>query len=287
VQQDLQSCREALEVEPSGADLLRLYDAANANGPISPLLVTFAHPMSDEPCFELSSFAALNAARRYRRERRAQKLFDAVPDLVEKVYGRYLRSMWALSFLAEGRWPSRPPGAFGALAQQASARLRGLGTLTDADAGHFRNAVQHRDARYIPYERAVELVDGKDRSRPSPSDWGMILTLEAFEARLTEMWRVAVPLMTKLRSVVTVDLLLRSGLVAAWPLLRNALLGDAQALSALGEQNLDAAMRSEIIRSSPPTAADFWFLPPESDPATWSSGSTARASAVGSVAISE
>jgi hypothetical protein len=85
---DLASQRDALKTDPWGNELLALYDAANKNGPVSPMLVVAVDPAGDDAVYEWSVLAAFDEARALRRERRSQRLFDAVPDLVDRVYQR-------------------------------------------------------------------------------------------------------------------------------------------------------------------------------------------------------
>jgi|GEM_PF-5195073 len=256
--------RAALRGSLAGAALVALYEAADARGPVCPIMALLYDPLGDDAIHEFSVIGKFHAAGRRRGERRAGPLFEAVPALVEKVYAKYLRSIWAMTYLAEGRWPSRPPASLGALVNQLSERLQSLPELIDRDAAHFRNAVQHQRAVYSPATRRVDLSDPKNHDKPSAADWHLNLSLEDFEGRLHQMWEVASTLRTKLQALAMTDLFLRGGAFDALPYIRAALRGDQSATTLLTERNPEVAIQRLMLRGPLPANIDPWFLPTQS-----------------------
>jgi len=254
--------RAALRADAGGAALLTLYEAADARGPVSPILTLVSDPLGDDVICEFRVMGKFDAANRRRGERRAQALFEAVPALVEKLYAKHLRSVWAMTQLAEGRWPSGPPPKLGTLVNLLSERLQSFPELIDRDAAHFRNAVAHDHA--VPLGGRVDLSDLKDPEKPSPTDWRLSLALHAFETRLCKMWEVASPLRAKLQALGMMDLLLRGGAFDAVPHIRAALRGDSSAVALLAERNLDATIQRLMFRNGIPAGIDPWFLPTRS-----------------------
>ena len=244
------------EWEPA-AQLLSLFDEANARGPIGPMLLFAVDPQADrhDVVDEWSVLGALKDARRLRGERRADRLLRAIPALVGSVYARFLRILWAFSHMAEGHWPSRPPSKLGALVDQLASRLARFPGLVDRNAARLRNAVAHESARYHPSARAVRFVEQRDPLVPSPNDWMATLTLPALEARLQEMWFVGGPMLSKLADLASREAQLATGLVEALPLIRRALREDAEATKQLEAKNLDAAYMKQLIRK-PPAAGE-------------------------------
>jgi hypothetical protein len=245
--------RAAIRQEPSGAALLALYDAADAAGPIAPMMAFSGNP-EDETADVWSVGAKLDTSERSTGERKALALLEAVPDLIECIYARHLRAVWALSFLEQGVWPSAPPGSLGALVNQAVTRVQAYPGLVDVDAGHVRNAVAHRHARYVPSTGNVDLED-------PPAKWSASLTLEQLEAKLLGMWRVSVALPHSLRRIGHTEMMLRCGMFEVIPLLREGLRGDPVAIQTLADRNPKAAMEAQFVRRPPPPGTNLWFLP--------------------------
>lgn len=191
----------------------------------------------------------------YRGMTESEALLEAIPDLIERMYSRYLRTVWVMSFLADGKWPSRPPGTLGALVKQVGQRVQTYAGLVDADAGHLRNAVAHRHAEYLPSKRSIAFRD-------PPAGWQKTLTPAALEAQLMAMCRVTMMLTNELRSVDFLTQYLRCGLFPLLPLLRDALRGDAVAAKALADRNLEATLTAQFLRRKPPPGTELWFLSP-------------------------
>jgi hypothetical protein len=252
VQEKLNRDRAALREDAVGEQLLALYEAADASGPLSPIIAV-GGSIEDEFVDFWSILAKFDEAKRSRGEKRARVLLESIPDLIEKVYARHLRAVWIMSFLAQGTWPSRPPDRLGVLVNQVAQRAQSYPGLVDADAGHIRNAVAHRHAEYLPSKRLIEL-------RNPLAKWQITLTTGALEAKLKAMLHVAMELTSSLRSLVATDAMLRSGMFSLIPVLRDALNGDAAAVNTLKEKSPDTAMTAQLVRKKPPTGTDLRFL---------------------------
>jgi hypothetical protein len=216
--------------------------------------MVFAGNLETETAEVWSVMAKLDAAARSRGEKKALALLEAVPDLIERIYARHLRAVWALTYLEQGAWPSAPPSSLGALVNQVVPRALAYASLVDAGAGHIRNAVAHRHAEYRPSANRVELED-------PPAKWKASLSLNELEARLHAMWRVSGSLPNKLRSIGYTEMMLGCGMFEALPLLRDALAGDPVAAKTLADRDPKAAMEARIIRRPPPPGTNLWFLP--------------------------
>jgi hypothetical protein len=253
--------RAKLRADTHGAQLLALYEAADKAGPVSPLLV-YAGDDAELAVDVWSVLGELGDADKSRGEKRARALRNAIPDLIEKIYARHLRAVWRMSFLAEGKWPSPAPHSLGQLVGQTAARLHAYTGLVDLDAAHFRNAVAHRSAKYNSTKRVVEF---RDFNPSNGKTWQKDLTLPELDAKLAALWIVSYRLTSELRSLITAETLLRSGMFAAIPLMRDAmrgaLHGDLEAAKALTERTPDpnAAFTAQLIRRPPPPKADLWF----------------------------
>lgn len=255
--------REKLSATQPGEQLLSLFDRANARGPVSPLVVFMTRP-DEEMVDNFSVLGKFDIAIRARGEGRANALIEAAPDLLERIYMRYARWLWCLSFLGDGTWPSRPPANFGALVDQLVPRLAGTPALVEPDAGHIRNAIQHRHIDYRPRRQVVEFWE---KDRPGKATWRREFTIDALGELLGRLRYIAVDLMAELRSIAYSEMLLHSGMFAALPLMKRAIAGDAAAAAALEGANFDAKVTAGFVRARPPSDYEFWFLPrPESSP---------------------
>lgn len=258
--------RERLSGSALGAQLLGLFDQANARGPVSPVVIFMTAP-DEEMVDNFSVLGKFDVALRARGEARANALIEAAPDLLERIYQRYARALWCLTFLADGAWPSHPPANFGALVDQLVPRLTGTPTLVEPDAGHLRNAIQHRHIEYVPRRQVVEFWE---KDRPGKATWRREFSVDELAALLGNLRYVAVNLTTELRSIAYSEMLLHSGMFAALPLLKRAVAGDASAVAAFEDANFEAKVTAGFLRARPPSDYDFWFLPrpkaPEGQP---------------------
>ncbi len=252
IQERLALDRATLRQDAVGARLLALYEAADAAGPMAPLRFVLGRP-EEEAEAVLSVLGKFDEAERSRGEKRIRAFLEAMPDLLERTYQRHLRMVWAMSFLAEGKWPSRPPGTLNALVGQVVPRVQVYPGLVDADAGRLRNAVAHRHIEYLPSKRTIEFFN-------PPTNWKLTLPRKAFEAKLKSIWRVATVLTSRLRSIANTEMMLRTGMFAQLLLMRDAARAEPAATRALEETSNSTALRSYLVRETPPLGTDLWFF---------------------------
>lgn len=173
----------------SGSDLLALFDAAEQrvrNVALLALLDPVKHPMG-----VLNAYRHLHALSGARGEDRALLLLSATSSVVEGVYAPYLEALWKLVHVVGGAVaPARP--ALGRLVQVLHERLGTYPTLVEAEAAHFRNAIVHNQATYIPGQHAFEMHDA--------NGWRRVVGVRDLEAATRRMFSVAGELYSKATS---------------------------------------------------------------------------------------
>lgn len=166
--------RERLAGRYLGTEILSLLDAAHASVKNAPLAILRA---PETGLKAPAAYGKMMASRRYRGERRARSLWDALGDICEDVYLPYLKSLWVIAALAKGERPTAPP-RFGQLVPELPKRLES-NSLVNPSSVRVRNAVQHCFAEYLVEEHAVSLwnaLEGRETWREQFS----IPELEAF-----------------------------------------------------------------------------------------------------------
>ena len=251
IREGVESDRAKLRAEPAGEQLLALYDDADQAGPIAPVKFVLGRP-EEETADIWTVMGKLDAAQRTRGERRFLIHIDAIPDLLEKVYRRHLRTTWVLLALARGQWPSSPKQQLGSLVSQLTPQLGSFPALIDHDAGRLRNAVAHRHFLYLPQQRSMRFWN------PHPK-WEIEIPREAFEAKLRHIWRLATTLTLRLRAIATTEFFICGPLLTRLMLMRDAARGSAQAAKRLEQEDFHALFKKRMYRLPFPPNYVAWF----------------------------
>jgi hypothetical protein len=105
----------------------------------------------------------LEQAERETGEARATTVLRALPPISEYLYKPYLFTLWALSYIKEGKMPPQAP-EFGELVKQMHRRLADYPGLVEPDAGWMRNSAVHNMPEYVRDEDSVVMWD-RNRER--------------------------------------------------------------------------------------------------------------------------
>jgi hypothetical protein len=203
----------------------------------------------------LGAYHALLEAESWRGERCARALLSAMHQMFEGVYSDYARRIWAMSYLASGSWPRRPPGQLGALQKQLSARV-GVGHgLLEPDAHHYRNAFAHNHIEYSPSTGSLNLF--------SADGWACSATPKDLRQKIIRIAHNSLTLLLRLRALAVAELLIKADLALAMPLIAEALNGHSVAAERL--QQLNSRIVGQVIRRAPPPGVNigFWCTGPD------------------------
>lgn len=137
-----------------GRDLLALIDEADRAVRHSPCIVQPEPTKHGQET--LLARGRLLAIDDERGEARARALWSAAAAIAEPLYLDYLRRLWQLAELAEGRWPRDPP-AFGKLVESLRTRLARFPNLLVPLCARVRNAVDHGHIDYNGRSRRIEM----------------------------------------------------------------------------------------------------------------------------------
>lgn len=157
---DVQRRRRRVARSPTGEQLLELVDAANArtrNGALLACLHPERHGKASLRA--LSRIIRINGSR---GEARAELVLDAILVVWDEVYQPYLRSVWKLLELSEGRAPLKIPRG-GNLMKNLAARLGShRAAIVEPAALRIRDAVAHPHGHIEHEARGVVLLRNKD-----------------------------------------------------------------------------------------------------------------------------
>jgi hypothetical protein len=91
-------------------------------------------------------------------EARATLALEALAKTAEFLYKPYVQTVWALSYVRQGKRPPQAP-EFGDLVRVAHERLGDLPGLVEKDAGWMRNSAVHNLPDYVPEEDSLWMWD--------------------------------------------------------------------------------------------------------------------------------
>lgn len=203
----------------AGADLLALF--ATAERRVRNVALLAVHDPFKHPLAVLNAYRHLHALSGARGEDRALLILSATASVVEGVYAPYLEALWKLAHVIDGAVaPPRP--ALGRLVQVLHERLGSYPALVDPEAAHFRNAIVHNQATYIPGQHAFEMHDA--------SGWRRVVGVRDLEAATRRMFSVAGELYPKATSGLVLQALVPPLLSTMPELGRAVTSGDAVAI---------------------------------------------------------
>ena len=139
--------REARQ-DPRGTELLRTIRRADTRAPFASAIALLELLPNEETSRQAFAAAAqVEQITRLRGEARARAAANAVLSVSESTYKTYLRFLFRLVFLTEGRQPP-VPSTVGALICQISSKIADAPSLVHPEVAWLRNGIAHRHFHY-------------------------------------------------------------------------------------------------------------------------------------------
>lgn len=218
--------RHRVARDAAGQDILALIDTAHAavrNGPLLAVL----NPAEHGPA-TLGAHGRVLAVVGTRGEERARLVLDAARVVSEQVYQPYLKAVWKLADLADGRVPRNPP-PYGRLVQDLAERFGSSHpSLVEPDAAHIRNAVVHGRVAYVPRRHLVTMHDA--------SGWRAELTVREVDLLTRRMLKVAAEVYPKAINAFMEEAYFGAGLFVWREFARAVLAEDRAAIERTGAE---------------------------------------------------
>lgn len=139
--------------------ILKLMHKADETVPLASLFVAYRYV--DPKGMIVPQSVPLNLLRRAGEtsgEARATAVLDALVKTAEFLYKPYVQTVWALSYVKEGKPLPKAP-EFGDLVRVSYERLSDYPGLVEPDAGWMRNSAVHSLPDYIPEEDSLWMWD--------------------------------------------------------------------------------------------------------------------------------
>jgi hypothetical protein len=139
--------------------LLKLMHKADESVPHGSLFVSFMYADQKGMIVPQSvPLKLLQQAEETSGEARAAAVLDALAKTAEFLYKPYVQTVWALSYVKEGKPLPKAP-EFGDLVRVTHERLSDYPGLVEPDAGWMRNSAVHNLPDYVPEEDSLWMWD--------------------------------------------------------------------------------------------------------------------------------
>jgi hypothetical protein len=159
----------------------------------------------------------INHAKSARGEIRARDLVRATREVSEMLYDPYVRFLWFLCNVIDGRRRQAPK--FGAMITFLATRLVGYPGLVEPNAGWLRNAASHAHWSFVPDKDAVWMWD---EHRPAT-----MFDLKCLKKIVDRMYMISGPTMlSAAMSYVFKDIMAGSGMLDVYADVFSGLLSD-------------------------------------------------------------
>jgi hypothetical protein len=257
VRRDRAKDRQAFASDAIGAKILDIYDQSAGVSPLVRGAVVLGSPKTDV-LDSVDFWGRIAETRQLSDELRAIALLEVIAAMVEGPYARYLRTLWCLVRLADGKFPP-PPDSIGMMVNYLAPRFAAVPGMVDPDAAHVRNAVSHRNKKYDPGSGNILVWERPAKRAVNGATWSREFSIEALEAKLGQLVQATGERLARLRAIEGHEWLLRladrldAGLVDA------ALEGSPSAIAQLLEwrPEFDAVERH---LEQVPHPAEWWFV---------------------------
>lgn len=153
--------KKQIKDDKEASSLLDLIWYADKKIPFSPLIV-FQHFLPEMEFYRrvMEPLDLFSQAGKSNDEAKVRALIRALRETAEMLYEPYLRALFQIAMLAEGKW-SKGPENFGSLVKQTHEKLKSYPEIVEPNAGWLRNAASHAHWVYEVNKKTIIVWDLK------------------------------------------------------------------------------------------------------------------------------